>query len=148
MKIRPITVIFAVVTAIALSPMAPVAASPAAQNTQVKTPACSTGGLRITVTWQPINVGSLGGGALVGSMVFTRTGTTACTVKGWPHVQLDAQGHRLPVVERKAPASSKPVANVLLRSGVSHGKAKVSLQWRNWCKGQLPGPVSLEVWLT
>jgi hypothetical protein len=148
MRVLSLAAIFAVVTAIALSTWNPVAASPVAQNVQAKTASCSAGGLRVAITWQPINVGSLGGGALVGSMQFTRTGTTACTVKGWPHIQLDAKGHRLPVVERKTPARPKPASTVLLQSGVSHGKAKVTLQWRNWCRGRLPGPVSLEIWLT
>jgi Protein of unknown function (DUF4232) len=143
-----LAVILAVVTAMALSAWNPVAASPVAQAVQAKTASCATSGLRVAITWQPMNVGSLGGGALVGSMQFTRKGTTACTVKGWPHVQLDAKGHRLPVVERKTPARPKPAANVRLQSGVSHGKAKVTLQWRNWCRGRLPGPVSLEVWLS
>jgi hypothetical protein len=80
------------------------------------------------------------GGTRVGFVVVVNRGKDACTLGGYPTVQIkDSRGKVLPIREHRT--ADAPVRLVRLRHG---DKVAASIQWVNWC-GTLKFP--LHLWL-
>jgi hypothetical protein len=109
--------------------------------------ACSLSALKLTVTWHAVTIGTMAAGAVQGTIAVTRTSPGACRVSGAPTVRLyDSRHHALPVRDTAAPRAEGQPASVIVRTaGKQSQRAQASLDWRNWCKGAVRGPLLLGV---
>lgn len=82
-------------------------------------------------------------GSAAGTIVFTDTSTSPCTLQGVPSLQLlDATGRIL-----ATPSGGQPsISAARLSPGSSH-TASLIVYWFNWC-GSAPGPLTMRITLS
>lgn len=121
----------------AASPSTPAAPS-STMTIRPGTPACLAGSLTA-------HGGRQGGGFVgeaEGTVILTKTGSSACTLSGNPTVALIASdGSQLNV--QAAPPTNAASPPVLLQST---GSATLIVYWSNWC-GSRPGPLQIRITL-
>lgn len=112
--------------------------SPSSRPTTVTAAACQASQLSAKGSRQ-----GGGFGSAAGTIVFTDTSTSPCTLKGVPGLQLlDATGRVL-----ATPSGGHPSMSAVRLAPGSNHTASLIVYWFNWC-GTAPGPLTMRITLT